>query len=229
MDVLARFNGRNGEISILQERGTGVRLYHEAGVNQSFVLAGGAPGLSYVRLMKRVLANAHDILLFGCGGGGLATGLYRNGSQVTVVDYNPISFDIARHYFWMPKQVTCVIEDMVTFLQTRPTTYAAIGVDVGGPCFDYEAMFDEPSCMLLCRRLAGGGRIAINIACEWAEKKNAERIATCLGWAALDVWICDDAAPTGGNTVIVAAAQTIREEELMLTASTLQFHLRRVA
>ena len=52
MDVLARFNGRNGEISILEERGTGARLYHEAGVDQSYVLAGGSPGLSYVRLMK---------------------------------------------------------------------------------------------------------------------------------------------------------------------------------
>jgi SAM-dependent methyltransferase len=229
MDVLARFNGRNGEISVFQERATGARLYHEAGVDQSYVLADGSPGLSYVRLMKRVLTNGHDVLLFGCGGGGLATGLYRNGLRVTVVDYNPISFDIARNYFWMPGQIACVVEDMTTFLQTRPTTYAAIGVDVGGPCFDYEAMFDDPACALLCRRLAGGGRIVINIAGEWAEEETAERIATCLGWGGLDVWICDDAAPTGGNTVIVAAAQTIRERELMLTASTLQFHLRRVA
>jgi predicted membrane-bound spermidine synthase len=129
----------------------------------------------------------------------------------------------------MPEQIACIVEDMTTFLQTRPTAYAAIGVDVGGPCFDYGAMFDEQACALLCRRVAGGGRVVINIACDWAEEEIAERIATCLGWATLDVWICDDAAPAGGNTVIVAAAQTIREEELMLTASKLQFHLRRVA
>jgi predicted membrane-bound spermidine synthase len=229
VDVLAQFSGRNGEISILQERATGARLYHEAGVDQSYVLAGGSPGLSYVRLMKRVLTNAHDVLLFGCGGGGLATGLFRSGLQVTVVDYNPISFDIARDYFWMPEQITCVVEDMATFLQTTPNAYAAIGVDIGGPCFDYEAMFDEPACALLCRRLAEGGRIAINIASDWAEEKTAERIAICLGQAALDVWICDDVESMGGNTVIVAAARSLREEELMQTASGFQFYPRRVA
>ena len=42
--------------------------------------------------------------------------------------------------------------------------YAAIGVDVGGPSFDYEATLDKRTCALLGRRLASGGRVAINIA-----------------------------------------------------------------
>lgn len=73
MELLARFSGRNGEISIIEERATGARLYHEAGVDQSYVLPGGAAGVGYVRLMTRILEPANDVVLFGCGGGALAT------------------------------------------------------------------------------------------------------------------------------------------------------------
>src|SRR5215475_9561655 len=68
MEILGRFNGRNGQITIAQERRTGARLYLEEGVKQSYVLPGGSPGLDYVRLMVRVLESAPDIILFGCGG-----------------------------------------------------------------------------------------------------------------------------------------------------------------
>jgi hypothetical protein len=54
MEILARFNGRNGQITIAQERKTGARLYVEEGVKQSYVLPGGSAGLDYVRLMLRV-------------------------------------------------------------------------------------------------------------------------------------------------------------------------------
>ena len=47
MEVLARFSGRNGEISVIEERATGARLYHEAGVDQSYVLPGGAAGVGH--------------------------------------------------------------------------------------------------------------------------------------------------------------------------------------
>jgi hypothetical protein len=47
-----------------------------------------------------------------------------------VVDDNPISFEIARRYFWMPSSILCVADGMVEFLEKEPAEYAAIGVDV---------------------------------------------------------------------------------------------------
>jgi hypothetical protein len=36
MEILGRFKGRNGQITIAQERKTGARLYVEEGVKQSY-------------------------------------------------------------------------------------------------------------------------------------------------------------------------------------------------
>ena len=142
MEILGRFDGRNGQITVAQERKTGARLYVEEGVKQSYVLPGGSAGLDYVRLMVRVLEGAPDIVLFGCGGGALASELHNRGSRVTVVDDNPISFEIARRYFWMPSSILCVADGMAEFLEKGSDEYAAIGVDVGGPSFDYETTLE---------------------------------------------------------------------------------------
>jgi hypothetical protein len=83
MEILGRFNGRKGQITIAQERKTGARLYVEEGVKQSYVLPGGSAGLDYVRLMVRVLEGAPDIILFGCGGGALASELHNRGCRMT--------------------------------------------------------------------------------------------------------------------------------------------------
>ena len=135
---------------------------------------------TYVRLMVRVLEGAPDIALFGCGGGALASELHNRGSRVTVVDDNPISFEIARRYFWMPSSIRCVADGMAEFLEEGSGEYAAIGVDVGGPSFDYDSALAARTCALLGRRLATGGRIAVNIARDWAQDTTLVRIADRL-------------------------------------------------
>jgi len=96
MRVLARFSGRNGEISVIEELATGARLYHEAGAQQSYVLPGGKAGQTYVQLMARLLGSRGNVLLLGCGSSALATSLHGERTRVTVVDNNPISFELAR-------------------------------------------------------------------------------------------------------------------------------------
>jgi hypothetical protein len=210
MEILDRFEGRNGQITVAQERKTGARLYVEEGVKQSYVLPGGSAGLDYVRLMVRVLEGAPDIILFGCGGGALASELYNRGCRVTVVDDNPISFEIARRYFWMPSSILCVADGMVEFLEKGPGEYAAIGVDVGGPSFDYESTLTAKTCALLGRRLASGGRVAINIARNWAQDTILTRIADRLFNENLDVRILEEAPRKGRSALIVASKQARR-------------------
>lgn len=228
MEILDRFDGLHGKITVVQERTTGARLYLEAGIKQSYVLPGGSAGLDYVRLMSRLLQNASDVALFGCGGGALATELYRCGCRVTVVDDNPISFEIARRHFWMPGGVVCVGANMATFLECTPGIYGAIGVDVGGPDFDYDAVLDASTCSLLRQRLAESGRIAINIATEWVEGNSLERIAARLRCENLTVWICREPPRKGRNALIVATRQDPGVSVMIAAATSLGFQSRRV-
>jgi hypothetical protein len=223
MEILGRFNGRNGQITIAQERKTGARLYLEEGVKQSYVLPGGSPGLDYVRLMVRVLEGAPDIILFGCGGGALASELHNRGCRITVVDDNPISFEIARRYFWMPPSIVCEVGGMAEFLEGAPGEYAAIGVDVGGPSFDYEATLDARTCALLGKRLASGGRVAINIARDWAQDATLMGIADRLFNENLDAKIFEEAPRKGRSALIVAAKQATGMSEIAAIAPSLGF------
>ena len=223
MEILGRFDGRNGQITIAQERKTGARLYVEEGVKQSYVLPGGLAGLDYVRLMVRVLEGAPDIVLFGCGGGALASELHNRGCRVTVVDDNPICFEIARRYFWMPSSILCVADGMTEFLEKGSGEYAAVGVDVGGPSFDYQTALSARACALLARSLANGGRIAVNIARNWAQDTTLARIAGRLYNAGLDVEIFEEAPGKGRSALIVATKQTTTMNGIAAIASSLGF------
>ena len=155
--------------------------------------------------MGRVLHNGADVLLFGCGGGALATSLCDGPSCVTVVDNNAISFEIARRYFWVPPSVRCVVDEMAQFLETCAIAYPAIGVDVGGPCFDYEEVLDHRTCALLRRHLKTSGRLTINIACDHDRDETPERIGRQLSDDEFHVWICATDTDVGRNAVIVAS------------------------
>jgi SAM-dependent methyltransferase len=164
--LLARFAGPNGEISVLEDRSTGARLYREGGIDQSCVRPGGEAGVEYVLLMAQLLGNCSTILLLGCGGGALAGMLHRRGRKVTVVDVNPISFQLARTFFWMPNGIECVTAEMNDFLRAESRSFEGIGIDVGGPRFSYEDALGTAAIANVKRALRAGGRIASNISCE---------------------------------------------------------------
>jgi spermidine synthase len=208
MHVLARFKGPNGEICVLENPSTGARLYREGGVAQSCVLPGGEADVAYVRLMAALLESSANALLFGCGGGALATMLHCRASRVVVVDANPISFQLARVFFWMPNGIECVTADMRNFVCTEKRIFDAIGIDVGGPCFSYEAVLESATVARVRRALRDGGRIAVNISCEEADDPVPGRIADRFKAEGLDVWAFTE-NPTSSelNVVILASAR----------------------
>jgi len=216
MRVLARFDGPNGKISVVEEVTTGARHYEEAGVSQSCVLAGGEAGVDYIRLMAALLAGSSRVLLLGCGGGALATMLHRRGASVTVVDINPISFQLARTFFWMPSAIACVTADMRQFLRAETHAFHAIGIDVGGPCFSYEDVLDAASVAHVRRTLRQGGRVAINISCESPDDPVPARVADKFKAQGLDVWVYMENVPTPQelNAIILASARKERSSTL---------------
>jgi SAM-dependent methyltransferase len=222
MRLLARFDGPNGKISIVEEQATGARHYEEAGVSQSTVLAGGEAAVDYIRLMAALLAGGGDALLLGCGGGALGTMLHRRGASVTVVDVNPISFQLARTFFWMPTTIACVTADMRPFIRSERRRFDVIGVDVGGPRFSYEDVLDATSVMHLRRVLRPHGRIAINISCESPDDPVPARVAEKFKTQGLDVWVFMENVPTPQelNCVILASARRERAAPLAAIGGT---------
>ena len=45
--------------------------------------------------------------------------LARQGKSVTVVDHNPVSFDLAKRFFGLPKEIPCIVEDFKEYLLTE--------------------------------------------------------------------------------------------------------------
>jgi spermidine synthase len=218
MHILARFSGPNGEIAVLEDRCTGARHYREGGISQSCVLPGGEAGVEYVRLMAALLEGSASVLLLGCGGGSLGSMLHRGGSRVTILDVNPVSFELARTFFWMPQGVQCIVGDMRAFMRKQARTFDAIGIDVGGPDFSYEQVLDPATIARVRRALRNGGRIAVNISCEAPDDPMPGRIADRFKAAGLDVWVFLEQPAGSGevNAVILASAR--RESPSALAA-----------
>jgi SAM-dependent methyltransferase len=78
-------------------------------------------------------ARARDVLMIGCGGGNLATMLWKSGVEVTVVDIEPLSFTIAHEYFSMPPDISCHVADGIQWLKRHRRRHDAIVLDAFGP------------------------------------------------------------------------------------------------
>ena len=146
----------------------------------------------------------------------LATMLQRRGSRVTVVDVNPMSFQLARTFFWMPNGIECVTADMRAYLRRQTRTWDAIGIDVGGPCFSYEKVLQPSTIARVRRAVRPGGRIAVNISCEEADDPMPGRIAERLKAEGLDVWVFMEQSTAVELNAIVLAS-TRRETASALT------------
>jgi SAM-dependent methyltransferase len=202
MRFLASFQGRRGEIVIMEDLDTGARSYYEAGVFQSHATADGTSSFSYVHIMARLLRRCSDVLLLGCAAGSLATMLSRQGKRVTLVDDNAVSFDIARQFFSLPDNVTCVVEDFHAFLGHGPTCFDGIGIDIGAASIRFDEEFDPHTCREIRTRLAPGGRIAMNMVAEHDIDPVPDRILAMLADDDLRGWIYDRPGERNRNAVL---------------------------
>jgi spermidine synthase len=200
--LLGRYQGRNGEIEIVECSWDGTRIYFEEGVRQSQATPDGESVFTYVKLMDELLYRAANILVLGCGGGNLATRLARLGKGLTIVDNNPISFVIAQKFFGLPDDLTCMISDFRNFIYDDDTLYDGIAIDVGGPGFQFNEEFDAETCDAIRARLAPGGRIVMNVMVANDIDPVPDRIAARLAGDSLRVWIVDEQGIQDRNAII---------------------------
>jgi spermidine synthase len=200
--LLGRYQGRNGEIEIVECSWDGTRIYFEEGVRQSQATPDGESIFTYVKLMDELLYRSKSILILGCGGGNLATRLAGLGKRLTIVDNNPISFVIAHKFFGLPDDLQCMVSDFRKFIYADDTLYDGIAIDVGGPGFQFDDEFDVETCNAIRARLAPGGRIVMNVTVMNDIDPNPDRIAARLAGESLRVWIVDEQGIEDRNAII---------------------------
>jgi spermidine synthase len=205
--LLGRYQGRNGEIEIVESSDDGTRIYFEEGVRQSQATPDGESVFTYVKLMDELLARSADILVLGCGGGNLATRLAALGKNLTIVDNNPISFVIAHKFFALPDGLACIVSDFRNFIYDDAALYDAIAIDIGGPGFDFNDEFDSETCEAIRARLKPGGRIVMNVTVLNDIDPLPDRIAARLAGDALRIWIVDEQGIQDRNAIIVCVPE----------------------
>ena len=200
--LLGRYQGRNGQIEIVEYSWDGTRAYFEEGVRQSQATPDGESVFTYVKLMDELLYRSANILVLGCGGGNLATRLARLGKKLTIVDSNPISFVIAHKFFGLPDDLPCMVSDFRKFICQDNALYDGIAIDVGGPGFQFNDEFNAETCDAIRARLAPGGRIVMNVLVANDIDPTPDRIAARLAGDSLRVWIVDEQGIEDRNAVI---------------------------
>ena len=202
MRLLGRYQGRNGEIEIVECSDDGTRIYFEEGVRQSQATPDGESVFTYVKLMDELLSRSTKILVLGCGGGNLATRLAGLGKRLTIVDNNPISFVIAHKYFGLPDDLSCMVSDFRKFIYQDDARYDGIAIDIGGPGFRFNDEFDVETCEAIRARLAPGGRVVMNVMVMNDIDPTPDLIAARLAGDRLLAWIVDEQGIEDRNAII---------------------------
>jgi spermidine synthase len=205
MKILLRFRGKLGDIAIWEDEADGTRFYLEDEIFQSHGSAFGHSQLAYVKIMEAFLRRDHNVLVLGCGGGNLATMLAERGNEITVVDFNPRSFQIAQEYFGMPKHLRCVVDDFRSYLLSEAQCFDAIAIDVGGPGFNFEEQFDLPTCRSIRSRLLHSGRVIINVLVGNDFDAVADKIGRYLSADFAETWIVDHPGSVRRNALILCS------------------------
>jgi spermidine synthase len=205
--LLGRYQGRNGEIEIVECSWDGTRIYFEEGIRQSQATPDGESVFTYVKLMDELLHRSRNILVLGCGGGNLATRLARLGKQLTIVDNNPISFVIAHKFFGLPENLPFMVSDFRRFVYDDDVLYDGIAIDVGGPGFEFNDAFDVETCDAIRARLVPGGRIVMNVVVANDIDPIPDRIAARLAGDEMRVWIIDEQGIEDRNAIIACVPE----------------------
>jgi spermidine synthase len=205
MPLLKQFKTPFGTIRITRS-GDGSLSYFQNGCFHSQSDKNGVSVCAYIHVIYELVLQsmAQNVLIIGCGGGTLATMLRRMKCKVTVVDINETAFTIARDYFKLPKDVRCVTQDGVAYLQTVQKKYDAVVIDVFGSnntvpeCFTTHALFQS-----VTQALSPSGIMVMNVITRDDDDERAEIIAHKAQAVGILIRLFDWPGETDRNTLIL--------------------------
>ncbi|MBN9546832.1 MAG: fused MFS/spermidine synthase [Alphaproteobacteria bacterium] len=146
------------------------------------------------------------VLMIGCAGGTLATMLSRAGIQVTLVDIDPLSFEIAHRYFHMPEAVNCHVRDGAEFLRRTKARYDAVILDAFADTIIPPHLLTERFFRLARSRLNRGGLFLVNIVVKDDDDPTPDTIARTMRKAWRQVRLLDADGFENRNAVAMGGA-----------------------
>ena len=198
---------KRGEIVIEQDNRSGGVTYWLARGPQSLADRNGVSLAPYIHALYGFLrpARPKTILLIGCGGGTLATMLAKTGAAITMLDIDPLSFDLARRYFHLPKSIACHVADGAAFLRASTVRYDAIVLDAWGKNGVPRHLLSARFFALVKSHLARGGIFLINMIAADDDDKKSDRLGWRLKQVFAAVRMCDAEGELDRNVLLLAA------------------------
>ncbi len=199
---------RPSEIVLTQDNRTGGISYWQAHDHQSVADRYGVSLAEYIHALFGLMLQKRPrhVLVIGCGGGTLATMLSRRGVAVTLVDIDPLSFEIARRYFHMPAAVKCHAQDGVDFLRRNSGRYDAIVLDAFADHAIPPQFLNTGFFRLVKGRLRRGGLFLVNIVVLARDDRTPDRIANAMKKVWRGVRLLDSDGFETRNAVAMAGA-----------------------
>lgn len=197
---------KRGEIVIEQDNRAGQVTYWQARGPQSLADRRGVSLAAYIHVMYGFLRRkrAGKILLIGCGGGTLATMLHRSGAQVTMLDVDPLSFELARRYFHLPAGVACHVADGARFLRDSDQRWDGIVLDAFGKNGVPRHLLRDTFFADVKARLGASGMFLINLIAADDDDRRPDRIGFRLKQIFSRVTLCDAEGELDRNVVLLA-------------------------
>ena len=167
---------------VAQDNRTGGISYWQARDHQSVADRYGVSRAEYIHALFGLVLQKHPrhVLMIGCGGGTLATMLTRMGVAVTLVDIDPLSFEIARRYFQMPRAVECHAGDGGAFLRRAGGRYDAVILDAFADEAIPPHLLKDAFFRLVKARLRRGGIFLVNIVVQDDHDRTPDRIVQAM-------------------------------------------------
>jgi spermidine synthase len=193
---------------IEQNNRTGGVSYWQAADNQSLADRRGVSLADYIHALYSFLrqAKSRNVLMIGGGGGTLATMLRRAGVTATIVDIDPMCFEIARCYFQMPGTVECHVGDGAAFLRRSQRRFDAIVLDAFADEIIPPHFLKTKFFALVKAHLTARGIFLVNIVVAGDDDRTPDRIAQQMGRTWRDVRLLDSDGWENRNAIALAGA-----------------------
>lgn len=176
MRLLEHHCDEDRDVRVIEVVRDGSRRYYDSGVLYTAIDASGRNTLEYVNAMLARLPRKGRILMLGVAGGALASELSRTGAEVTAVDIWADAFTIARRWFYLPENVTCVHADAADFMRDTCLQWPAIAIDVFEHLSIPSSMFTTAIAARLQHVLEPAGHVIWNVAAGVHEEQTCQVI-----------------------------------------------------
>ena len=179
-DFIERFRGNSnfGDIVVLEERASGVRLFSNDNLIQNTYDPARKQSVSMFTHMLAGLArsyttNVNSVLCIGLGIGIVPMEFAKQGAQVDVVEINPAVVPVAVKYFDLePDKLTITFDDGRHFLNRSRKQYDVIVLDAFLGDSSPSHLMTREAFAAMRRVLRPGGTLVINAFCHLEDERD---------------------------------------------------------